>query len=188
MLQACQANLVLGWFLDTKISHAVMHNMGLVHSGISWWRVYTVVLMAKIPCSCCKYLAYEHFCEHCKGMVSGGGGLCRTTVMALPWCNPAASSLSALSWEISAVSCSKRCKDHFWTESAIPLYLASLGWSLVTKLCNKALYVPLFPASSALRCGHTTPHFCRGLGILTDQFRNVCVSFAYCLRGWYLIL
>lgn len=39
---------------------------------------------------------------------------------------------------------------------------------------NKALYVPLFLVSSALLCRHTAPHFCRGLGILMDQFCNLC--------------
>lgn len=59
-----------------------MHSTGLVHSGVSWWGVYTVVLRTSIPCSCCKYLLYEHFPERCRGMGAEGRGLCQTTVMA----------------------------------------------------------------------------------------------------------
>jgi len=40
---------------------------------------------------------------------------------------------------------------------------------------SKALCIPLFPASSAYLCGHGTPHSCRGLGVLIDQFCSLCV-------------
>lgn len=157
-----------------------MHSRGLVHSGISWWGVYTVVLWTNIPCSCCKYLAYLHFPEHCQGMESEGCDLCQTTVMALPWCSPAASQcVSPLWWEISAVSCSKRCKGHFWAKHTSTLHVAFLGW----KPCGKALRVLLLPDSSALLCGHTTLQRIRCLN--RPVLQPVCTSFACCLPGLY---
>lgn len=144
-----------------------MHSTGLVHSGKSWWGEYAVVLRTSIPCSCCKYLAYEHFHEHCKGMVS------EDVVCARPlwWHCPGAAqqllqSVSPWWWGISAVSCSKCSKGHFWTEHTT-LYVAFLAW----KPCGKAVRVLLLADSSTLRVDIPV---CRGLGVLIDQFCNLC--------------
>lgn len=159
-----------------------MHNTGLIHSGISWWGVYAVVLRTNIPCSCCKYLAYEHFCEHCQGMVSEGRSLCQTTVMALPWCSPAASS------ECQSSVVRNQCRNQFIVPNVlrttseqstwVPLYVAFLGW----KPGGKALRGVL-PDSSALLCGRTILQRTRCLN--RPVLQPVCVSFACCLPGLY---
>lgn len=142
-----------------------MYNTGLIHSGISWWGVYTVVLGTNVPSSCRKYLVYEHFHEHCH---------LKDVVCARPlwWHCPGATQkllqwVSSLWWEMKAVSCSKCCKGHFWTEHTSNLHVAFLGW----KPCGKALCVLLLPVSSAY-CVDIP--LCRGLGVLIDQFCNLC--------------
>lgn len=157
-----------------------MYNTGLIHSGISWWGVYTVVLGTNVPSSCRKYLVYEHFHEHCH---------LKDVVCARPlwWHCPGATQkllhwVSSLWWEMKAVSCSKCCKGHFWTEHTSNLHVAFLGW----KPCGKALCVLLLPVSSALLCGHTTLQRIRCLN--RPVLQPVCVSFACCLPGPYLTL